>query len=152
MNRGQTHGQRWRTVALCVTALLVSGCGVAHNAPAAKYEPSRVEPIEGSEVSRVILTDQAAKRLDIQTQAIRMDEVDGVQRWLVPYAAVIYDVEGEAWVYTNPAPLTFVRAGIDVDTVEGDMAILSTGPPAGTTVVTVGGAELYGAEFEFQEA
>jgi len=30
--------------------------------------------------------------------------------------------------------------------------VLSEGPPVGTLVVTVGGAELYGAEFEFQEA
>ncbi len=152
MNRGQNHAQRWLVTALCVVALLASGCRAVQPPPAAKNEPSRLERIEGSELSRIILTDQAAKRIDIQTQAIRTEEVEGVQRTIVPYAAVIYDVDGEAWVYTNPTPLTFVRAGIDIDTIDGDMAILSEGPPAGTAVVTVGGAELYGAEFEFQEA
>jgi len=29
--------------------------------------------------------------------------------------------------------------------------VLSDGPSSGTTVVTVGSAELFGAEFEFQE-
>jgi hypothetical protein len=31
------------------------------------------------------------------------------------------------------------------------MAVVSAGPSVGTRVVTVGAAELYGAEFEFQE-
>ena len=49
----------------------------------------------------------------------------------------------------DPAP--FARANIDVATIDGDTAVLMGGPPAGTTVVIVGVAELYGAEFEFQE-
>jgi hypothetical protein len=65
---------------------------------------------------------------------------------VVPYAAVIYGVHGETWVYTNPEPLTFVREPIVIDFIEGDLAVLTQGPPAGTDVVTVGGAELYGAE------
>jgi hypothetical protein len=47
--------------------------------------------------------------------------------------------------------LTFVRHALEVEAIEGNEAILSEGPPAGTLVVTVGTAELYGAEFEFQE-
>jgi len=99
-----------------------------------------------------MLTDVAVKRLDSKTAAVRTEELGGERHTVVPYGAVIYDAEGEAWVYTNPAPLTFVRAPIDVDSIEGDVAILAEGPPVGTMVVTVGGAELYGAEFEFQEA
>lgn len=155
MNRGLKHAHRWLVATLCVAAVLISGCSTVAKAAqqdgAANMAPSRLEPIDGSELSRVILTDEAAKRLDIQTEAMRTEEVDGVQRTLVPYAALIYDVDGGTWVYTNPAPLTFVRASVDVDTIQGGMAMLSEGPPAGTAVVIVGGAELYGAEFEFQE-
>jgi hypothetical protein len=155
MNRILEHLHLWLIAALCATALLVSACGTAGRsgpADAASQEPpSRLEPIDGSDLNRVILTDQAARRLDIQTEPVRTEEIDGTQRLQIPYAAVIYDVEGEAWVYTSPAPLTFVRATIDVDTIDGDTAVLSSGPVAGTPVVTVGGAELYGAEFEFQE-
>jgi hypothetical protein len=141
---------------LCIAALFVAGgCTVQAKAGqetvVVKEKPSRLEPIEGSELHRVILTDTAARRLELQTQPIHTDVAEGVARTLVPYAAILYDVQGEAWVYTNPAPLTFVRARIDVDTVDGDMAVLLDGPPAGTAVVIVGGAELYGAEFEFQE-
>ena len=70
----------------------------------------------------------------------------GTSRKIVPYAAVIYDVKGATWVYTNPEPLAFVRQSISVDYIKGDLAFLTEGPPAGTEVVTVGGAELYGAE------
>jgi hypothetical protein len=70
---------------------------------------------------------------------------------VVPYAAVLYDAHGDAWTYTSPEPLTFVRHRITVDNIQGDLAFLSSGPPVGTLVVTVGAAELYGAEFEFEE-
>jgi hypothetical protein len=49
-------------------------------------------------------------------------------------------------VYTNPAPLTFVRALIVVDHIDGDQAVLSQGLDSGTSVVTLGVSELYGAE------
>jgi hypothetical protein len=70
----------------------------------------------------------------------------GTSQKIVPYAAVIYDVKGATWVYTNPEPLAFVRQSISVDYIKGDLAFLTEGPSAGTNVVTVGGAELYGAE------
>jgi hypothetical protein len=65
---------------------------------------------------------------------------------IVPYAAVLYDVRGNTWAYTNPKPLTFVRHAIHIDYIEGDLAVLSDGPPSGTEVVIVGAAELFGAE------
>jgi hypothetical protein len=65
---------------------------------------------------------------------------------VVPYAAVLYDARGNTWVYTNPKPLTFVRHAIHIDYIEGDLAVLSDGPPSGTEVVIVGAAELFGAE------
>jgi hypothetical protein len=67
-------------------------------------------------------------------------------RKVVPYAAVLYGVHGETWVYSNAEPLAFVRQPITVDYIEGDLAILSEGPPVGTAVVTVGAAELFGTE------
>jgi hypothetical protein len=70
----------------------------------------------------------------------------GMERKIVPYAAVIYGPRGETWVYTNPEPLTFIRNPIVIDYIEGDQVVLSDGPPPGTKVVTVGAAELYGTE------
>ena len=70
----------------------------------------------------------------------------GTERKIVPFAALLYDVNGKTWVYTNPESLTFVRAPVTVDYIEDDLVFLSEGPPVGTEVVTVGGSLLYGAE------
>jgi len=72
----------------------------------------------------------------------------GTKRKVVPYSALIYDPHGDTWVYTSPTPRTFVRHEVEVDYIEGDVAVLDEGPPAGTVVATVGVAELYGTEFK----
>ena len=116
---------------------------VAADAAAKKGGASRVEPISGSKLMRVILTKKAAERLDIKTATIAAD-AGGILS--APYAAVLYDVKGKTWVYTNPEPLTYVRHPIVVDAIKGEVALLKEGPPAGTVVVVVGASELYGAE------
>jgi hypothetical protein len=70
----------------------------------------------------------------------------GEPRRVIPYSAVLYDLKGEAWVYTSPQPLGFVRQRVSVDYIDGELAVLLEGPPAGAAVVTVGATELYGAE------
>ena len=71
---------------------------------------------------------------------------NGKSHNVIPYAAVIYDTEGNTWVYTNPEPLVFVRQPIVVDYIEGDRAVLAEGIASGTQVVTIGSSELLGAE------
>jgi len=124
-------------ILLIFSTLQLSACG-SKPKMAEKVQPVQLEPIDGTDLKRVILTEKAAERIDIQTVL--------VQGGAVPYAAVIYDTEGNTWVYTNPEPLTFVRQPIVIDRIEGDQAILSEGLEPGTSVVTVGVAELYGAE------
>ena len=245
------HNNRWILVILVMAGLLLSAC--ASKPPVTeKIQPAKVEPIEGTDLKRVTLTEKAAERVAIQTALVRetqvvrqrevggqvvaspaaeagtvlvrvalseadrarvdrsqpavvlpldddgedddeeaegleAEEIDDVEdddaegtalyfsvsssgpqalapgqavrvklamlasgttpRKLVPYAAVIYDVNGGTWVYTKePNALSFVRQSITVDYIEGDEAFLTEGPPVGTEVVTVGGAELYGAE------
>jgi hypothetical protein len=74
----------------------------------------------------------------------------GGQRSTVPYSAVIYWIDGGTWVYVRTGPLTFRRAPVEIDQVDGDVAVLVRGPPAGTPVVSVGGEELLGTEFEIE--
>ena len=97
----------------------------------------------GFDISSVTLLPKAARRLDIKTGEIS-DDPSG--RKVTPYSSIIYDLDGDAWVYTLTAPLTFVRAGVVVDVIKGNLAYLQDGPPAGTRIVTVGVPELYGAE------
>jgi hypothetical protein len=139
------HSNRWLIVILLIAIALLSACGGSAEA-VSKVEPAQLEAIEGTEFNRVVLTERAAQRLDIQTAPVREEEVNGTQRAVAPYAAVLYGLNGETWVFVNSGPLTYERQAVTVDHIEGDMAVLLDGPSVGTEVVTVGVAELYGAD------
>ena len=136
----------WLILIAMLAALSLSAC-----APAAPVEdeikPVTLEPITGTDLNRLTLTEDAAKRLDVQTAEVR--EVDG--QMVVPYASILYEANGNTWVYVNVAPLVYIRQAIVIDSINGDEAILSKGPDSGAAVVTVGAAELYGSESEFEE-
>jgi len=137
-------------LAVCVIAagLTLGACHRSHPA-AAKVKPATVERIEGSELAHVTLTERAAQRLRIETAAVReVATTRSGRRTIVPYAAILYDAKGDTWVYSSPESLRFVRHPIQVDYIEGDLAVLSSGPAVGTAVVTVGALQLFGAEFE----
>jgi len=141
------HLNRWLVVVLLIIAgLQLSACSSVETTEAATENASVVEPIEGTELNRVLLSERAAERLDIQTVQVSEEQVDGTSRLVVPYSAVIYDLEGNTWMYISPEPLSFVRESIMVDYIEGDTAVLLDGPASGTEVVTVGVPELYGAD------
>lgn len=65
---------------------------------------------------------------------------------VMPYSALYYDARGGTWCYVNTAPLTYERKRVAVKRIAGDLALLESGPPVGTPIVTVGAALLYGAE------
>jgi hypothetical protein len=139
-------------MALLVACMPLTGCKQSQEAVAAEEGgPAKVEHLDGAEPTRVTLTEDAAKRLDLQTAAARDLQVRGAMRNVIPYSAILYDTEGNTWTYTSPEPLVFVRHSIKVDFIDGEMAVLSEGLPAGTSVVTVGAEELYGSELEFEE-
>lgn len=71
---------------------------------------------------------------------------DDGPRLVIPFSALIYDIYGDTWVYTNPEPRHFLRVPVVVDYIDGDQVILVDGPAAGTTVVTIGVAELHGTD------
>jgi hypothetical protein len=123
---------------------VVAGCGQAVTAQ--PTEPAVVVEAGASGPPRVTLSARAAERLGIETTPVRLETIDGLDRSVVPYAALLYDPTGATWAFTTTAPLVFVRAPLTVDRIAGDIAILSSGPTVGTAVVTVGGSELYGAE------
>jgi len=133
----------WIQLVVIGVALLVAGCGGGSRAEDTS-EPARVEAIAGTDLLRVIVTSEAAQRLDIQTAPARAGTG---HRTVIPYDAVLYDPNGDTWTYTSPKHLVFVRQDITVDRIDGDRAILSAGPASGTPVVTVGATELWGVEY-----
>ena len=135
----------WMWVVLIfASGLLLSACGVATVA-------SIPIPATVDANGRITLTEMASQRLGLQTAPISEAEVGGRMQKVVPYAAVLYGLNGETWVYTSPEPLVFVRQPITVGDIEGDVGVLLDGLPVGTQVVTAGAAELFGVESGLEE-
>jgi len=132
----------WMLVMLVLAGLL-SACA-PKSVIADKIPPSKVEAVDGSDFKRLTLTEKAAERLDIQVA--KVEQMDGSQQKVIPYAAILYGLNGETWTYTNPEPLVYFREVIVVDHIDGDMVVLSEGPEVDMPVVTVGVSLLYGAE------
>jgi hypothetical protein len=132
-------------VMLAVAGLSLSACTEVETETAAGYEPATLESVKGrDDLKRVTVTAEGAKRIGLKTGEVGRSEGHKA----VPYAALIYDPEGDVYVYTRSRRLSFLREEVEVRRVDGNRALLSTGPPAGTNVVTVGAAEVYGAELE----
>jgi hypothetical protein len=71
------------------------------------------------------------------------------QSLALPWAAVVHDIQGGAWVYQQVDSRAFARRRVMVRYVVGDVAVLAVGPDPGARVVTAGAAELFGAETGF---
>jgi hypothetical protein len=125
---------------LAVVGTILAGCN-PNTASAPKEEAIHIEE-QADGLKELTLSEKAAERLGIES----VEVAGSGSALIVPYAAVIYDAEGLTWSYVNTAPLVYLREEIKVDRINGDTAILSAGPAAGTPVVTTGAAELYGAE------
>jgi hypothetical protein len=136
---------------LLTSALGLAGCGSIRleATPAAVAGPVRVEPVPGTDRGTVILTEDAASRLGIRTEPVRATAParGGAGRLVIPVAAVLYDRNGATWTYTVVEPLAYLRVPVTLVRVEGAQAVLQSGPEVGAEVVTVGGAELLGAEY-----
>lgn len=127
-----------------LVGLLLVACSGTPPESAPKEAAVVVEKNEATGISKLALSAKAAERLGIATAAVA--DAPAGRGTAVPYSAIVYDKNGATWAYTNPEGLVFLRAAITVERIAEDLAILSSGPPVGTSVVTVGTAELWGVE------
>src|SRR5688500_5257574 len=128
MNLGLTlRSSLWVAARLIFALLPLDACGVGVDGTAASAEePATVETVEGSDgLSRISLTAVAAERLEVQTTAVRAVGNGAEQRTVIPYSAVLYEPDGDTWTYTSPESLTFIRAPIVAETIDGERADLS---------------------------
>lgn len=133
---------KWLIAITMVACIQLSGCE-KEEVVESDHGPVKVESIPGSKLHRIILTAQAANRIDVQTVTPKQQGTAKV----IPYDAVLYDPQGKAWVYTETAKLTYVRAPITIESINGNEVMLTNGPALNTKIVTVGTSELYGSEF-----
>ncbi len=146
--------REFRFAALVLAAgLSVAGCsaGAADSGSGVGEDPASVTAIgDAGELHRIELSADAASRIGLTTDTVRVlpaKRAGSTARLLgVSLAAVLYDQDGVTWVYAQTAPLTFQREQVTVSGVSGDLAILTSGPAPGTSVATMGAAELRGSE------
>jgi hypothetical protein len=140
--------QRRLPLAAAVCAALVfslPACAAPVAAPAAVGEaPAKVEKNATTGIAKLTLTQKGVDRLELKTEPVTAGTGTEV---LIPYGALMYDANGKTWVYTNPGPRVYERVEVTVSKVQSGVVTATAGPPAGTQVVTVGAAELFGAEF-----
>lgn len=142
----------WLAAGLAGASLMLIGCTQGHTENARNGDddqPARLVTVEGSQLKGVVLTARATERLGIKSEPVREVPAPGAttNETAVPVAALIYDKNGEVWVYTSTQPHRYVRQRVTVERIQGDLAILESGPAAGTLVITVGAAELLGTEY-----
>jgi hypothetical protein len=132
----------------CVIVVAVAtsaGCAEIEVPLAEPYEPAQLESTGPDQPAKVILTEEAQQRVQLQTTLVKPHGADVS----LEHAALIYDKKGKPWVFTVIGPLTYVRSAVGIKEVQDDnLVILSSGPPAGTEVVTVGAIELWGTELQ----
>jgi len=127
-------------MSLALVGAVLGGCNQATTS-APKEEAIHMDE-QASGLKQLTLSAKAAERLGVETAPV----AGSGSALSVPYAAVIYDAQGDTWSYVNTEPLVFLRSQITVEEIDGSTAVLSAGPEVGTSVVTTGAAELYGAE------
>src|SRR5215213_5000890 len=78
-------------MALCVS---LSACKKMAESEEAESSAATVEHLNGDGPARVTLTEDAAKRLDVQTAPIQESDVNGAKQKAMPYSALLYDTKG----------------------------------------------------------
>ncbi len=122
----------------------LAGCqtSAAGSEGAVANSPATVELAEDGGPATLRVAQEAVERLGIDTAP-----VGGSSGSLsIPYAAVVYDADGQSWTFVELEPGVYQRAPITITSVDGPNVWLSQGPEVGTPVVTVGAPELVGVE------
>ena len=130
-------------LAVIASGLSLAACSeVASNLR--ENQPYEVIGAEDAPIKTVRMDDATAALVPVRLTAVRQAGA----RKVVPHNAVIYNPDGDAFVYTKPKAETYIRGPIEIVRVHGDDATLSKGPAAGTRIVTTGSAELLATEYE----
>jgi hypothetical protein len=151
------HYNHWfccvrRVVMLIIAILQLSACQQKSETPAHQIDLTPKIEYTGQALHRVRLTAKRAEELGIKTVPVREEKIAGNLRKVVPSAAVLYDKDGNAWMFKSPDSLVFVRERLSVESINGDLAILADGPSVGTPVVTAGANTLFSDELRESRA
>jgi hypothetical protein len=127
--------------AVAVTAGL-AGC--ASSASSAAQSPtSKLVTLPGTATPSVVLTPLGAQRIGLETAPVSAGPGGAAT---FPYAALLYEPNGQMAVYVSAGTLTYTRHFVKVDAVNGGQVTVASGVTLGERVVTDGAEELLGIQ------
>lgn len=133
-----------------VFLLTLQGCTRSHEQKHKGTPPAKVEKHQNEKLPFVILTQEAETRIGIVTEPLENVRLNKQVFFRIPVSSILYDTEGNTWVYiripSSNLP-TFQRREVKLIKIDEKSAHISSDFSAPSEpVVTVGTAELYGAE------
>lgn len=157
---GQTGGAKRAWVRVAVYSGEASLLDTAANASIRSLVSSAIgqsaKPVAGPPTANALAnTVDAFYELPADTKlragervAVEIPTLDSkVESLVLPFNAVLHDIHGGQWVYEQTAEHSYTRRRIQVARLAGNDAVLTSGPAAGSKIVTDGSAELFGTEF-----
>jgi len=130
------------TVAAAALAAVLAGCSTSAST-ASQPPTSKLVQVPGNSQPSVVLTQLGAERIGLKTAAVAT--APGGEATF-PYAALLYEPNGQAAVYVATGALTFTRALVTVDTISGNVVVVKSGVTPGQHVATDGAEELLGVQ------
>ena len=129
-------------LAVAMVTAVVAGCS-ASSTVASQPPTSRLVATPGSAEPTIVLTPLGATRIGLKTAPVTVGQGGAAT---FPYAALLYEPNGQAAVYVATGTLSFRRAFVMVDTIVGDTVTVTGGVTPGQRVVTDGAEELLGVQ------
>jgi RND family efflux transporter MFP subunit len=111
--------------------------------------PPSADPLGSTVDLFYVLDNQPGTFSPGQKVGVTLPLRDDEETLVVPWAAVVFDVHAGAWVYAKVGDHAYARRRVQVRRVVDGQAVLESGPPPGTQVVTQSVMELFGTEMGF---
>ena len=138
---------KMRLAGLLAAAAVAAAAGLAGCASPASSTPqsptSKPVTLPGTATPSVVLTPLGAQRIGLETAPVSAGPGGAAT---FPYAALLYEPNGQTAVYVPAGTLTYARHFVQVDAINGGQVTVTSGVSPGERVVTNGAEELLGVQ------
>jgi membrane fusion protein, heavy metal efflux system len=112
--------------------------------------PPSADPLTSSTHLYYVLQNAQLTFKPAQRVSVTLNNLGNSSKALtIPWSAIVFDVYGGSWVYTQKSKNTYERNRVFLNHVSGNNAVLSEGPTEGSQIVVNGALELFGVETGF---
>lgn len=112
--------------------------------------PPSADPLTSSTHLYYVLQNAQLTFKPAQRVSVTLNNLGNSSKTLtIPWSAIVFDVYGGSWVYTQKSKNTYERNRVFLNHVSGNNAVLSEGPSEGSQIVVNGALELFGVETGF---